>query len=91
MEQSKSIVISFASSMGNIGPFPELIAVIKHNAAIAHADWLIQGRRKGEERSAIDSHIPCNHMLHIPDLDSGTIADAVSNEGPIAVALGIVC
>ena len=89
MEQSKSIVISFTSSVGTIGPFPNLTAVMNHKAAIPHADRLIQGSRKGEKRSAIASRIPCTHMPHVPDLASCTIADEVSNEGPIAVALGI--
>jgi len=61
-----------------------------HQAAIGHADRLIRGKRKGEEGSAIGSRVKCAHVPDIPNNASGRVADAVSNEGTVAVALGII-
>ena len=74
----------------SFGAFLDLVAVMDHQAAIGHADRLIRGKRKGEEGSAIGSRVKCAHVPDIPNNASGRVADAVSNEGTVAVALGII-
>ena len=72
------------------GTFLDLVAVMDHQAAIGHADRLIRDKRKGEEGSAIDSRVKRTHVPDIPNNASGRVADAVSNECTVAVALGII-
>ncbi|MDB4808148.1 hypothetical protein OAH51_01680, partial [Verrucomicrobia bacterium] len=76
--------------MGAIRPFPDLMAVMDHQAAIGHADRLIRGKRKREEGPAIGSRVKCAHVPDIPNNASSTVTDAVGDEGPVTITLRIV-